>query len=289
MEEKEKTLLRNNLTNEVRSLSVCKEDLYRLLNTLKERTDAAKKIELDNFQKFDQEVEVYEKNKETIAESFQLRVTVTSGDGQELFGTVEDIFNSPNFPEDVKAIFIASDSVLTGAYNYQPRNYVHVFLDFSKPKLFDLSILPSVATPNGSRIVVSGYDPTWVHGVFNELSNFVKAHLSKMTWIHKHSIYDLLVWGFGLPFGFWITYRSSEFLTKLFGSFSTFVQSAAYVYVFLASLIVFRLLFHYARWVWPLVEYRGLGNAALKHRVAVSAISLSLLTTAVYDLFKAMF
>ncbi|KKL48448.1 hypothetical protein LCGC14_2325400, partial [marine sediment metagenome] len=68
-----------------------------------------------------------------------------------------------------------------------------------------------------------------------------------------------------------------------------FVQNAAYVYVFLASLIFFRLLFHYARWVWPLVEYRSPRNAALKHRVTLGIITLGIVTTLIYDLVKAIF
>jgi hypothetical protein len=110
-----------------------------------------------------------------------------------------------------------------------------------------------------------------------------------MTWLHRHSIYDFLVWGLGLPFGFWMSYRFSGILTKIVGGFSSFVLNGSYVYVFFASLVIFRLLFHYARWVWPLVEHKSSKNKAIKHQIVLGTITLGLLTTFIVDLIKIIF
>ena len=282
-------LIKNKLTRHITSLSIGKDDLRILFNILQERSNGAGEIELAKFQQLDQTDEIYEENKKIIRDGFELKMTLLSSDGQEFWGTIDDVFESPNFPDQVKSIFVGSEIPLTVSYNYYPRNSFQLFLDFSKPDLFNLSFLPSQATPNESNITVQGYDSTWVHGVYNEFNSFIKKSTSYFTWIHKHSVYDLLVWGFGLPFGFWTTYKLSNFLTNVFGEFSIFVQSAAYVYVFLVSLILFRLLFHYARWVWPLVEYRSSRNTALKHRLSLGAIMLSLISALIYDLFKSIF
>jgi hypothetical protein len=69
---------------------------------------------------------------------------------------------------------------------------------------------------------------------------------------------------------------------------SPFLSAAIYVYLFLACLIGFRILFHYARWIWPLVEFRGPKSKAIQHKVLWSAVALSLIGSAAYDLIKAI-
>ncbi len=86
-----------------------------------------------------------------------------------------------------------------------------------------------------------------------------------------------------------MAYRSSSILDKIFSGVSTFILNGAYVYIFLASLMIFRLLFHYSRWVWPLVEYKSARNKSVKHQVILGAITLGLLTTLIVDLIKLIF
>lgn len=285
----QKPLVRNRLTIKISSFSVTKEDIYNLFQILQERNHAAGDIEVSNFKKMDQSDEDYEKNKKTIKEGFNLKTTIVSADGKELWGNFKDIFESPNFPDQIKSIYVNSEIPLKAGYNYSPANSFELFIDFSKPDLFNLSFLPSQATPNESNIAVQGFDATWTHGVFSEFNNFVKGCPSKMTWLHRHSVYDLLVWALGLPFGFWMSYKFSGILTKIFGGFSSFVLNGSYVYVFLASLILFRLFFHYARWVWPLVEHKSSKNRAIKHQIVLGAIVVGILITFIVDLIKIIF
>lgn len=285
----QKPLVRNRLTSGISSFSATKEDLYTLFQILQERSHAAGDIEVSNFKNVGQSDEDYEKEKKALKEGFNLRPTIVSADGKELWGSFKDIFESPNFPDHIKSIYVNSEISLKAVYNYNPANSFVLFLDFSKPDPFNLSFLPSQATPNESNISVQGYDATWTHGVFNEFNSFVKSRPAKMTWLHRHSIYDLLVWGLGLPIGFWLSHKFSGILTKIFGGISSFVLNGSYVYVFIASLIIFRLLFHYARWVWPLVEHKSPKNKAIKHQIILGAITIGLITTIIADLLKLLF
>lgn len=289
MEKKSEALVKNKLTRKILSFSVGKDELYKFYKILQERSYAAGDIEVSHFKQGEQSDEDYEKNKITLKEAFELKLTVMSKDGQELWGSISDIFESSNFPDDIKSIYLSSDTPLKVSYNWIPRNSFQLFLDFSKPDMLNMSFLPSQETPNESKISVEGFDATWVHGVFNEVSNFIDKAPSKLTWLHKHSVYDLLVWILGLPFGFWVAYKLSETLNNIFGLFSIFVKSASYVYVFLASLIGFRILFHYARWIWPMVEYKSPKNKALKHRLTLGAIVLSLTSSIISDILRAIF
>jgi len=282
-------LLLNSESKLIRSLSIEKGDLLRLCNLLREINDAAGKIEIESFAQMDLSDEEYKERKRILQESFELRITVVGSDGQELFGTISEVFNSPNFPDQFTSIFISSDTVFSVRYKFQPRNYFHILFDFSKPPVLDMSFLPSVATPNTSSITVRGYNSIWVNGVFHEVNSFINKHPSKFNLIHKNSIYDFSLFIFGFPFGFWIVYRLSGVLNKIFAGISVIVQSASYVYVFLISLFIWRIIFHYARWIWPLVEYQNQKSKSAKHRNILIVICLGITAAVIYDIIKAVF
>ena len=46
-------------------------------------------------------------------------------------GTIDDIFNSSSFPEDVKYLFINTETKFN-IEKYSPRNQFNLFLDFTK-------------------------------------------------------------------------------------------------------------------------------------------------------------
>jgi len=286
MEKDSKASLRNKISKKIESCCLDRDELNKLCQILQERSSAAGDIEVMNFKQGDMTDEQYENEKKLLKEAFELRVTVVGIDGEEIYGSIVDVFKSPNFPDQINTLYINSDTILKAVYNWYPRNSLEVFLDFGKPGLFDFSLMPSQPTPNASNFTVTGYDVTWVNGVFNEVLKFIEKRPSALKWIHKHTIYDFLLWIFGFPFGFWVAYKSSNFISGFFGRFSIFVQSAAYVYVFLASLFLLRILFHYARWICPMVEYRSQRDRSIKHRFLLGTIFLGLIVAILYDLIK---
>ena len=96
-----------------------------------------------------------------------------------------------------------------------------------------------------------------------------------------------MVWLIGLPLSFWICYRVSPFIRSVFTS--PFLQAAVYVYFFLLTLIFTQVMFSYARWIWPLVEYVGSKSAATRHRALWATISLGLMVSVIYDVLKWLF
>ena len=288
MKDKQESIISTKLTRQIRSFSSGKDDLHKLFKILKERNDSARDIEVANFKQVDQTAEEYEENRQLLYDSFELKITINGSDGSQLYGSVSEIFESPNFPDRIQSIYLNSATVFQVRWNFLPRNRFELLLDFSKPRMLDFSFLPSQATPNPSAFAVSGYDKTWVHGVFNEVSAFIDNHHARGAWMHKHSVYDLLLYAIGLPFAFWVVYKSSGYVTRVFGGFSEFVKAACYVYIFLASLIVLRVLFHYARWLWPLLDYQTTSDKAAKHRVFLGAIVIGLITMFIYDLVKTL-
>lgn len=149
--EQDKTLLKNNLSKKIDSCSFSKDQIYHLCKKLEEWSSSAGDLEVSNFEKLpNQSDESYEEDKRSLRSGFVFKLTLTGTDGKQLYGTIKEIFESPNFPENVISVYINS-SIILRVLNWTPRNSFTLFLDFSKPSPFDFSILPSQSTPNESR------------------------------------------------------------------------------------------------------------------------------------------
>lgn len=280
--------LNNRQHLKITSLSFDKDELRKFCDLLQQHANSAAKIEVSGFQQNSQTAEEYAANQNTILTSFELKITIVGADGEELWGSISDVFSSINFPDDVKSLFVDSESTLKHIHRYFPSNGFQVLLDFSKPELFDLSLMPSQRTPNASMIEVKGRDATWVNGVFGDLKRFMDKKSSSLSVAHTHSVYDLLLLIVGFPLAFWGCVKASEFVQGLPGiAGDDFLLAAVYVYVFILSLFAFRLLFQYFRWVCPFVEYRARGNRMIAHRLFVAGLFLTWSGTSILDaLFK---
>jgi len=280
-----KTNITTRLTHERVACSFDKSELRTFLAILQERLDAAAEIEIGRFPQNQQTDEEYGHSKKEIRWGYKLRPTVTGEDGRELYGTVEEIFDSPNFPDVIKSVYINSAIPLDAAYNFRIHNSVEIFIDFSRPAIFDFHVMPGQRTPNGTHYKVQGQDATWVNGLFREMQSFVSSHRSAVPWLHEHSIYDLFLWVLGFPLGFWLCFKVSPLLPE--GETALlFVRAALYLYIFLLALVGMRALFHYARWVFPIAEYRHVRSRYLHHRTALAALSIGLFGSVLYDIIK---
>ncbi|KXI23212.1 hypothetical protein [Photobacterium sanguinicancri] len=270
---------------DISSFSVSKGELRRFCEILQERANSAAEIEVGLFQQNDQSDEQYQENIVTIRESFQLKITVSGTMGEELWGPIDVVFDSVNFPEQVGSLYVDSSSTLRNVHKFYPHNSFEILLDFTKPKVLDLSLLPSHQTPNESNVEVKGYDATWVNGVFSEIKKFIDQRSSTLSVVHNHSVYDLFLWLLGFPLSFWVCSKLSTTIESMFES-SSFVTSALYFYTFIAILFVFRVLFHYLRWVCPLVEFRSQRNKMIMHRALFGVLSVGWFGNFIYDIVK---
>lgn len=267
------------------SCSFDREDLKKLFDLLQERLTAAADLEVSNYKQHEMPEEQYLKNKETLRNGYKLLLTVTGINGQRLYGTPQEILSSPNYPEMVESVYINSAIALKARENWVTRNSVELFIDFSRPAILDFRLMPGGSTPNGSNLTVQGADATWVNGVFRELETFINERTAPVPWLHLHTIYDLFLWVLGFPLAFWICFKASTHLPapEVAGGFA---RAALLVYIFLLVSVGFRTLFHYSRWVFPIVEYRSPRSRALAHRVILGAITMGLITSLAYDIGK---
>jgi hypothetical protein len=70
---------------------------------------------------------------------------------------------------------------------------------------------------------------------------------------------------------------------------SSFVGAALYVYTFFTALFLFRALFHYLRWAFPMTEYKHERSRIQAHRAVWGTIVIGLLGKLIYDAVRAVF
>ena len=285
MEQQNQAILTTELSEQITACAFSKADLQALCEKLQESSYEAADEEISHYNPIDRPPEHILADKESLRLGFELQVAVRGIDDKVVDGTIPVVFNSPRFPDKVKSLYINSELDLRNLYNWFPRNRFELLLDFAKPG-FNLSLSPSGSTPNASKILVSGRNETWVNGVYHAVMEFVKNRKTHRKFFHRHSVYDLLLACLSLPFAFSIAAKLSGVMNSLFGQHSGILKSAAYVYVFYVLLLLFRILFDYARWIFPIVEYKESTDSAQKHRAILAAIILGVLGNFIYDVFK---
>lgn len=293
MGQQNRAILTTELSQQITACTFSKDDLKTLCEILQESSYAAAEEEITNYTPLDRSPEQIFEDRETLRLGFELQVTVRGTDDKVLFGTIPAVFNSPRFPDKVKTLYINSELDLKNLHNWSPRNRFELLLDFTKPELFNLSLSPSTSTPNASNILVAGLNSDWVSGVYRKVTDFINEKRTRRGFFHRHSIYDLLLFFLGIPFAFWMAYKLSGWIDSLFGKFSVFVQNGAYVCLFFLMINLFKILFDYARWVFPIVEYKSSADTVRKHRYILGVAVVGGLTGAfgnsLYDLFKKLF
>ena len=286
MGQQNRVILTTELSQQITACTFSKDDLETLCEILQESSYAAAEEEIINYTPIDRPLEQILADRELLRSGFELKVTVRGIDDKVLFGTIPAVFNSPRFPDKVKSLYINSESDLRDLHNWSPRNRFELLLDFTKSKFFNLSLSPSISTPNGSHFFVTGLNSDWVSGVYRKVTDFIKEKRTHRRFLHRHSIYDGLVLCGGLPFAFSIAFKLSSWIDTLFGEVSGILESAAHVYVFFLSLHLFRALFDYARWIFPIVEYKSSTNTARKHRYILGGLVVAVFGNFLYDLLK---
>lgn len=253
---------------------------------MQELNSEAAKDEISHYNPIGQTQEQISEDIVMLAQGFEIWVTVQGLNDQRVVGTIPMVFNSPRFPDKVKTLYINSELILKNQHNWLPRNRFELLLDFTKPQLFNLSLLPSEATPNQSNLFVSGQNEIWVNGLYRTVSEFLKSRKTRRKFFHRHSVYHWLLLCGGFPFAFLVVSKFSGLINSLFGQPSGILKSVVDVYIFYISLLLFRRLFEYVRWIFPIVEYKNSTDNAQKHKAILVTLIIAVLAKFVYDLIK---
>ena len=221
-----------------------------------------------------------EELEKTLLEWMTPVVTVVGRDGELMEGPAKAVLEPKALPD--KLLRVSIDS----AHKYRqygkgqhPERLFSVILDFSSPV--------GEETKDESRVVVVGENPTWVTGVYERIKGFLKKRRCRRGWLHVRSIYTVLVIFVGMPLSLLWLARLERWSGGSTDSISMPLRFGLYAYFFVVGLLVFRLGFLYAQWVFPRIQgpEKRLG-ARTRHRLFWAALAVAWIGNGVDELLK---
>ena len=188
---------------------------------------------------------------QTVKRILSIIITITVENGESFIG------DSNTFPDEIEnrvglaSFYFDNSNTFQAEYGSSLRNRFSLRLEFDQPAAFDLSNPTTVPESNGSVFEVSG-DDNWVHVIFAKFDHFFKERKTNRDWLHRGGIFDLFAWTVFLPLGFWIVFRIASMLEWV--DMPTILEIGGGLFVIVSVMFIYRYLFIYARWLFPLIE-----------------------------------
>jgi hypothetical protein len=262
--------------------------LFKLLQDIndEEAIDQISKI-IKNPENSD---EAFEKYKNELRELYKINVQIYCADGNAYVSKDESIFDESKIPVNINKIVFDNLIDYRLRFGQLPPYTINVSFDFSTAEILDFSSNPSNSTINSSIIELAGSRDTWLEGAHQRIKKLLEPKQKKRAWIHKQSIYDFFLWIIFLPIMLVNLFRFMASFSTLFNRVPGSYQAAIYIYIFIFSIFTARIIFNYARWLFPLNELKDNSNkSSVGHRLIFGAIILGIISSAIYDIFKSIF
>jgi hypothetical protein len=162
------------------------------------------------------------------------------------------------------------------ANGQSPPNLFRVWIHFSKPPLFDPNPLVSHPTVNASTVKIMARDLTYFRATQNVINGLIKRHRHWYSFIHETFAYDIGLWLIGAPY---ILYNVTVYADKFFPkdvSRSSF-RATFFIYSIGIGLILYRTLYGYLKWAFPVNVLKENHDIAATHRVLFAGILVALM------------
>ena len=214
-------------------------------------------------------------------DAFRITVSIIGFDGQTAYRESEDIFDSNNLPLPIKTVFFTNENSYKRHSNgEEPENRFSLWVSFDKPPLFDPNPLVSAPTPNLSKVRIWAKDVGYFRAAQNIVSNKIRSDKKWYSFIHEKFAYDIGLWFIWLPYAlYWVTIYLDYFFPSD-GIHASF-RIGFYIYGLGSSLLIYRALFGYMKWAFPVNILEENKDPATRHRLMLGAIVLSLVVSGV--------
>ena len=275
----------------VRNLSVpsCRltaEDLRRLYKILDKKAHEAAELQARMLVQGGLSNEQFEGLGASTRSLLKLTVRVQGISGEWLGSDSDQPLLDELLPIQIATVEFHSAFMFRGQLKLEPNNSFTLTLDFTRTSVLDMTNLLLAPMQNRSIAVISGTDNTWVNGVCEELRLFFDERKTARSWLHSKYAYDALLFPVGFPLSLILVNRLDRWLHTR-EHMSEAVSIAIYVYIVLVTLLVFRLIFNYAKWVLPKLEGPNrIHGLLLVHKIVLGVISTTLIGTVVTIILK---
>ncbi|MCA1365827.1 hypothetical protein I6F15_00165 [Bradyrhizobium sp. BRP14] len=234
------------------------------------------------------EISTLVRNEDQSEEDFQTLKNDLRSDVFKILGTVEFEDGSSSVDSDpeivqispggplIRSVYLSNITPYRRRTGIKPEHSFELILDFSQPPLLDPARFISVPTPNNTILTVEGARHGWRAGIEATVWKHVRSRRPIRRWFHGAYVYDLFLLGIGLPFAFYACWYLSSQLNGTLSHTNSVVVAAAYLYVGLFAVWIYRLLFSYAKWAFPLVEITDQSSRPSTHRKVWWSIVIAL-------------
>ncbi|KIC45430.1 hypothetical protein [Tateyamaria sp. ANG-S1] len=207
-----------------------------------------------------------------LEDAFCLTISIRGERDQQFYGEDAEVFTSDKLPSQIRTIFFTNVTAWRRHSNgTDPENRMEIFLDFSKPALFDPNPFVSDPTPNDSNVTVRAQDMTYFRAVQRVVDTKL---LNRKTWyavIHRSFAYDVGMWTIALPAGLILASFYMDQWLPVDGDFSAY-RWAFFIYALGMVVLGYRFLTGYAKWAFPVNVLAENKDKALRHRIALAGI-----------------
>lgn len=215
---------------------------------------------------------------------YKVVIHIYGSRGEYIFTENSNMFNDPSLPDKINRVIFENSTRFKTFTQREPVNQFRIVFDFTTPPIFDFNISPSLATPINSSIDIVGENAMWVSGTYKKIVELLENRKNKQGWLHRNNVWDLFLWIGIMPIIFRILFLLQKASPASMSNLSGVLKGAIYVYVFFFLLNLFRIVFSYARWVFPYLELNTPLRKTNLHRLLLGTIVVSIIGTMGYEL-----
>lgn len=272
-------------------LPACTLDILyfkKLYELLTKSAEEGGNIEIARVNKLPgQSDEAFEAFKEDAKLLYRITIQIFDTRGGYISTESSSIFDEVKLPDSISKIIFDNTLRFRSTVQREPIHRLRLIFDFTKPAIFDFNTMPSWAVPNNSNIDIIGETETWVQGTYKNVMESLKERSSKRGWLNKNNVYDVFLWFAIVPLNLRLLYKINLYLQPELVGVSTFLKAGIYIYIFVILLYIYRIIFNYARWVFPNIELvTSLQKGAVAHRIILWALLLGVAGTFMNEIIK---
>lgn len=221
--------------------------------------------------------QVVEQYKKDIKANFALTIQIYTLTGEFHYSEDGAVLDETKLPTNIRMIALDNSVKFNNHFKYTPRNAFRLQFDFQKNQVFDLVTMPSEQTANTSMLTIQAGKESWASAVEKTVMDSLDDKKNGRDWLHARNIYDVFIFTVFFPLSFVVLYKieSSNLLAVL--NSSKALTLAAYLYAFFLFLVLFRMIFNYARWIFPKFELAiNSRRGSVRHRYVLGAIVVAI-------------
>lgn len=197
---------------------------------------------------------------------FKILGTVEFDDDNAVHDVDPEIVKVEDEGPRIRFIYLSNLTPYQREFGEKPDHAFELIIDLRNPSLFDATSVLSAPTPNDTHLAISGTRSGWQGGIEAVVKRSIPRKRPIRSWFHGPMVYDLFLFVVAIPLALYACWALEPFVDLTFGSTSSVVVGAAYLYIGFSVLWIYRFMFSYAKWAFPFTEISDQKSSPARHR-----------------------